>query len=238
MKLLKKSVLTLELNAQKKIQVDEGVYIANKVDALKKSLSELEEQHRTFIETKQIEIDNHFKTLEREIKEKKAEILTLEQKRNQLLKPLDEEHEKLNQYKVELVIQEKEFSKRFIKLKESEKLIDIKANDLDLQMKTLGTRIKANEEETRKTKNNFRKSEEALKSATEQKYEVERYITSKTTILLDREANITIRERELAMALKQITNREKEIINKQILLEDREATLEREIKRQQNKWQQ
>ena len=233
MKLLKKSVLKNELEAQKKLQVDEGVYIANKVDALKKSLVELEVQHRTFIENKQLEIDDQFKLLEREIKEKKVEIKSLEEKRVELLKPLDEEHKKLNQRKVELETKEKEISKSLFLLKEYTKQVQNQEIDLNLQMKSLGTRIKANELETRKTENNLKKSNVALKTASDKLEDIERYVVSKTSILLSREADLAVRERELIIALRQINDRENEIIKKTILLEDREGTLEREIKRQQ-----
>lgn len=238
MKLLKKSVLTQELNTQRKTQIDEGVHLATKIDALRKSLNELEVQHQNFIETKQTELDNIFKSLEREIKEKQLEIKTLEERRKQLLKPLDEEHEKLDQREIGIQTKEKEFRSRFIDLKQAEKLAEIKYKDYDTQLKYLGDRIKANEVETKKIKDNLRKSEDTLKTALEREEEVERYITSKTSELRTREANLASREREIDIAKELIQKDKQEIIKRTILLEDREATLEREIKRQQNKWQQ
>lgn len=238
MKLLKKSVLTQELNTQKRLQVDEGVRIATKVDALRSSLNDLETQHQNFVENKQLILDNQFKSLERDIKELKAEIVTLESRKTDLLKPLDEEYRKLFQREETVKAKEHELSNSFLQIKESQQIIKIKENDLNLQMKSLGDRIKANEVETKKTKDNLKTSENKLKKALEREEEVERYISSKTSELRSREANLASRERELDILSKQIELREKEIIKQTILLVDREATLDREIKRQQKKWQQ
>lgn len=238
MKLLKKSVLSQDLNNQRKMQIDEGVHIANKIDALRKSLNELEVQHQNFIQSKQIELDNQFKSLESEIKEKRLEIKTLEERRIELLKPLDEEHEKLNQREEGLKTREKEFGSRFIELKQAEKLAEIKYKDYNNQTRYLVERIEANEVETKKINNNLKVSENKLKIALEREEEVERYISSKTSELRTREANLASREREIDIAKELIQKEKQEIIKRTILLEDREATLEREIKRQQNKWQQ
>lgn len=235
MKLLKKSVLSQEINNQRKIQIDEGVYIATKIDNLRKSLNELEEQYQNFATNKQIELDNQFKSLERELKEKRNEIHSLEERRVELLRPLNDEWFALNQDKEDFKEKEKEFSKRFIELNQAEKKLEIKKKDLELQMKSLGTRIKANETETKKIKDNLRTSEKMLELALERERKVDTTIQSKQSQMLAREANIASRERELDILMNNIQLKEKEIIKKTVLLEDREATLEREIKRRQNK---
>ena len=231
MKLLKKSVLSQELNTQRKQQIDEGVYLATNIDTLRKSLNELEEQYQNFAQNKQIELDKQFKSLEIELKEKRLELQSLEERRIELLRPLNDEWFMLTQEKELFREKEEKLSKDILLFNENKKDIDKKNKELD--KKLIQIERSKNDIEILKSKHedNLKTSENKLKMALEQEEEVERNITSKISELTSREANLASRERELDILNNHIRSREQEIIKRTILLEDREATLEREIKR-------
>jgi hypothetical protein len=232
MKLLKKSVVTQELINQKKIQIDEGIVLANKIDALRISLSNLEHQHKDFIDNKQIELDKIFKSLEMEIKEKRNELALLEEKRTQLLIPLNEEWLKISEEKEILTEQATSLNKVIsynLDLKEILEKGDKELEKLSNQMRIEKTDI---DEIKLKAQRNLFKSEKILKSSVESEEEINKRIETKTSEILSREATLASKERELEIAKSQLQKDRKEINNQRIRLEDREATLEREIKRQ------
>ena len=64
MKLLERKTLTSDFNLQRKMQVDEGVIIARKVDVLREALTSLEGQHKNFIAGMRQDLINQTKVLE------------------------------------------------------------------------------------------------------------------------------------------------------------------------------
>ncbi len=90
MQLLSKQVVNQKVAQQKKAQIDEGIAIARKVDALRKTLSDLEVQHRNFIDGIKRTADIETKDLMQRIADLKAELKDLQESRQKALVPLDE----------------------------------------------------------------------------------------------------------------------------------------------------
>ncbi len=235
MKLLKKSTVTLELNTQKKMQIDEGVMIAGKIDALRKTLTELETQHQNFAQGKKKELISLLGSIEKDIEDKKSIVLNLEYRKREALKPLKSEWDKIEKREAILKEDEKFFSKKLHDLNRSQLDVTNRDKELAAQFQGLAIRIRENETMNKKAKNNIEKSKEILESSLNKEEEINVHVASKTQKLLSREAGIASRERELDIKQAHLENREREIINQRIRLEDREATLEREITRRKNK---
>lgn len=231
MKLLKKSEVLREVNFQKKLQVDEGVHIATRVDTLRKTLAELEIQYSEIASKKQIELTEQFKTLESEIREKIYEISTLEDRRIELLKPLDKELEMIKKLQSKQETKEQELSTSFLELKQAQKEIDIKEKKLNKELKSLEEKLQDTEIKSSIANENLKKSEEILRSAQAKETNIDNFIATENTRLLAREALVASKERELTIKESQLETDRKEITNQRLQLEDREATLEREIKR-------
>jgi SMC interacting uncharacterized protein involved in chromosome segregation len=90
MKLRPKSQIDAQVASQRKAQIDEGVRIAQKVDALRETLSMLEAQHEQYIAGMKGELDRQTSDRVQRIAELESEIRELEEKRKLLLAPLDE----------------------------------------------------------------------------------------------------------------------------------------------------
>lgn len=95
MKLLTRSQLSSEAVKQRKIQIDEGVKIASRVDALRNTVVELEGQHLQYIAQMKEEEKRVLTGLEEGIRNLKSEIATLEVERTKLLEPLDTKWEEV-----------------------------------------------------------------------------------------------------------------------------------------------
>ena len=113
MRLLDKKAISSDFNVQRKMQIDEGTNIARKVDVLRETLVSLENQHKTFIAGMRQDLINQTKALEEQKSAVQGEVKQLEQRRKELLKPLDDEWAKL--YDKETIL-----TKRLFLLKDNE----------------------------------------------------------------------------------------------------------------------
>lgn len=89
MKLLSKSRIASEQAQQRKLQIDEGVKLATRIDALRRTDADIEAQHQKFIAGMKDQMESEIHGLDGEIKYRKREISELEIIKQELLKPLD-----------------------------------------------------------------------------------------------------------------------------------------------------
>lgn len=231
MQLLKKSTVQLEAQNQRRKQIDEGIVIAQKVDALRQTLGNLQAQHAKFLEGMTAELEEQTQPLIKQIASLKREIIDLEDKRKELLQPLDEKWARVHVKQAELSEAESELGKNAYKVSAREK----KAVELGTDLKNRLFKVKTRERELDKT---IREASEELYIVEEKKREAERvrsdadeYATATDQILLSREAELAVREREMQMLKEHTDDRQKEMDLREARLIDREQTLDREIKR-------
>lgn len=103
MRLLSRSQASAEVARSKKAQIDEGMKIANRVDALRATLADLESQHLKYISETRDEAKRMMTGLADGIKALKKEIVGLEAERNRLREPLDAEWQQLETKKEEVI---------------------------------------------------------------------------------------------------------------------------------------
>lgn len=146
MRLLNKSQILEEVTLNRKDSIDEGVLVAKKVDVLRETLAKLEAQHSLFAQKSKEELERTLGGLQDGVVALKKQITALEQRREELEKPLDDEwaevnkiklenseiNEKLQDKQVDLILWEKEIKKERKKIaSEYEKLntLQIETND-------------------------------------------------------------------------------------------------------------
>lgn len=231
MRLLKKSTVQLEAQSQRKSSIEEGMIIARKVDALRQTLGELQQQHQKFLDGMQGELESRTKPLIDKIAYLQSDIESLEEKRKLLRVPLDKEWEQVHVKQAALESSETtlEGKRQKLVLKE-EKLIS-----LGKDLKDRIFKIKTQERELSK----------ALKNASESLYIADQSKSEAITIkgkaneydkevrqnLLTLEAELSVREREVDILKKHTDDREKDLVQRERSLVDRYAALERTIKR-------
>ena len=231
MKLLPKQKVNSLVEDQKRVQIEEGVILARKVDALREKLADLQKQHELFVSGMEDNLKERTGELFKEIKLKEAEIKLLEVKRKELLKPLDdawltvkEKEATLSNFEASLRVKEGQIEQKL-------KLID---KDKAKTTETLN-HIKIRERELERT---FDKAEQLrieaekgyIKMSTE-KEKQEKLFDKRNAELNIRENAVTSYEFTLKMRNEQLDMRERELDKMKIQLIDQRQTLERAMER-------
>lgn len=157
----KRKDVQIEIQAQRKSQIDEGVILAGKIDTLRRTLGDLESQHKVLLESLTNEAKSKSLALSKEIESKQDEVKILEENRKKLLEPLDqawkevrvkeedlsEKTDKIRVFRQNLTEDKKELGNKLKKARDILKDISEKssqANDFfnkayDLKLKTEAT---------------------------------------------------------------------------------------------------
>lgn len=219
------------LNDQKRIDIDLGIKLANRVDDVRKNLNEEEIKYQKFHDEtiKQIQLDIDNKIKEKDILE--SEISSLAKEKEKLLEPLDREWEKLKKEKSDLKIQSEEIGKSNQILVKS-----IQSNESKYEWNKMESRRIQNLDEATKTL--FNKAEKAnieakliLEQAKETSNGMIEPLRQKEKELQEREEAVRVYKETLELKEIEIQAKEKEIINEKIRLEDQRGVLERALKR-------
>lgn len=79
MKLLRKSAVDAQAALQRKNQIDEGIALAGKIDALRKTLGDVELQHRNFLAGMEADLKDKLSYLTESIAIKKLELAVMQE---------------------------------------------------------------------------------------------------------------------------------------------------------------
>lgn len=233
MKILSQKQVNASVAESRKQQIDDGVKVAQKVDLLRGEVAEMQKAKILFMEQSKKEIEQATTPLYERLENLKSEVLSLELRREELLKPLDEEYdilrlkkEELNRDREEFVIKKSEFN---------EKEEELEQDELELKSRIRTSLIV--ERDAKKLQDKAQKdSEDAqtiVKIAIERKEEIEREIldkmselrTKESQIEFQRQSNETISEqlktKELALNV-----RERQINDKYIALQQAQEHVE------------
>lgn len=235
MRLLPKSEIAQRKADARKTEIDEGMRLARRVDALRETLANEEVSLAKFRNETVAMIHNEIKTEREKLTLIQAEVATLTVKREELLVPLDKEWQEVKKHKEELEIYNNQLLSLEHSLKEKEKEIE------KLQAKI---KKELNHAELMSTV-----ARESLKEATDKNLqaEIELNITKKnrenaeklyqemTKELKQRDSDLATRERDCTIKETQLLERESALEKGWRLLEDRKATHERTITRLKQK---
>lgn len=222
----------MEIENQKAKQIKEGLAIAKKVDALRETFASLQEQHQKFIEGMQEDLKARTETLDAEINSKTLEVQDLEERRLKALKPITEETNRNELLKDELMAKRETLSGDIQKIKDKE------TKTKEIYEKGKATLAKINSRERRldevyeKAEKNTKETEKIKEKAVQEKAKFDSYMEEKLKELLTREASIAEKERGLETTAQKLVDDRNILLEREIILKDREETLAREIKRQ------
>lgn len=231
MKLLKKSVIANELAEQRKTQIDEGLSIARKVDTLRNTLASLQKQQADFLNGMQAELEKRTRHLLDEIATREQIVISLEERRQKLLIPLTAEWEKIKMAQREVLFDKELIRKGLEKLADKER----KSEEKYANSKVVLARVNVRERELlkvyAKAEENTQQTETIKQKALEDKARIDKYVEEQNQILLTREAEIAVKERENIIEKDRLEVLSREIIKTKAQLEDQRKTLERAITR-------
>lgn len=225
MKLIGRKTLATEVASQRKGQIDEGIYLAKKIDTLRRTHSELEVQHRTFLSGMEAELKRTTEGLIQGIAQKKAELIEIENERLRLTAPLDDawedvktaqkdsqkQKEELRNITIILDQRESAMNERLKKAKQTLTKINIREHELDRAY------VKAEKE---------REETSLIKEkVTKEKAKQEAYFEKKTQEFFDRESDIKNKEMANKVFSEALTQREQSLTDRERAVEDRYQTL-------------
>lgn len=234
MKLLDRKIISNDFVLQKKAQIDEGVIIARKVDVLRETLASLEKQHRDFIAGTRQDLLNATSQLINEKESLQGEIRSLNERRQKLLKPLDDEWETLQEEKnkffkeqTEFSIKEHDLNERESKITKTEKTISKIESQLQ-ELKFDAERQRDEATTDRAVAKGLRKENETTRDTQARDF------TRRTKDLDIRDRANNNQRKYLDDIKKGLEDREIELNNKERAIADKYAQLERTIKRIKN----
>lgn len=231
MKLFKKSVVASEAAEQKRRQIDEGIAIARKVDALRETLASLEKQQSEFIRGTETELKAKAANLIDGIARMEWEISQLEERRKSLISPLDGEWIKVSREKNLVEAQKDDLARKLAEAEES----NSEAEDKYANAKSVLAKVKVRERELEKAYSDASAAKSEAEKSKERKLMKEKVsderIAEKDQELLSREAGIAAKERENQIEKERLERENREIIRTRAQLEDQRGTLERAMKR-------
>ena len=231
MKLANPRNIQSDIAEQRRVDIDNGVQLARKVDTLRATLQELERRHALYVEGTTTELRRKTEELSEEIFLKERVVSELEEQRKVLLEPLTIKWEEVNQKETELEA-------------EKEKISELR-NNLTLTKQELDTREKVISQEedkleelrlqinvqVEKISNASLQAQNTLLAARSEEERVTAYVEQKTLAISKKQAELSLRESNVTLKEKQLEGELNNIINEKIRLADQRATLQRAMSR-------
>lgn len=231
MKLMPKSEVEKAKATEQKQNIDEGMKIARRIDNLREIAASEEVSLENFRRTTVEKIHEEISTEAKKREDLRAEVAILEERRKKALEPLEAEWSVLHASKEELKNSWEEFDSRCVSLTGIEHAADNTRKEADGILARAKTKDELSNTRLHQAESAAQAAESALAHASVVHEEAMAYeakikeqVTHRENIVLAREIDDTIRGKELLA-------REIALADGWILLRDREALLERTIKR-------
>ena len=231
MKLLDKNAIVALKGKERKMEIDEGVKLAKKIDLLRETSSQEEARLAQFRteSLKKVKEDIEFLTFNRD--DLKNQIKVLSEERRILQVPLDAEWEKVNRHSSDLLQRETDLEAEMKSIKNIKQEIEKQVEEIKMEKERV---------EDLKERTNNKLTEVDLHSKEVEKIMEDTKRSSNETLkallafqdeLGQKENEIAYRETDVRNQLAQIELDRKTITEERIRVQDREMVLEREIAR-------
>lgn len=225
MKLLQKSTITNQKNAERKLEIDEGLALARRIDALRETSAKEETNLLTYRATALKQVQNEIGVLVKQKEDLQEEIKRQEEHRKELLKPLDKEWEQIYEKKLQIDKDSNANILLVFQLKEEEQQLEERKNEIS----KIVIDINKKEKEIDKLKGEI----VSLKELAQREYEIAHEEHSIQTENYDKQISRAIelqKEYESGLAIlnirdKELKEKEVDIINKEKHIEAQQETL-------------
>ncbi len=225
MRLLSKQEINARKATEKKQQIDEGVKLARKVDALRELRTQEDAVLQKFRAETVATINDEIKTLSERRISLSDEVVLLEWRRADALKPLEKETAELEVRRAGLQLLDDEVKNATKELHTYDKKLDVRAKRIETDREDVDQQLRDTEAARKDAADHLSESEKALEKAKSiETQAVERYdllvaeLSQRETALLGRERDILDKEKTNA-------ERERALNDRERLINDRYATL-------------
>lgn len=228
--LQKRDIDALKAKARQQ-EVAEGLKLARQIDRLREVMAQEEESLRIFRITTIKSIHAEIEKESKECEEIKRDIALLKKEREELLKPLDDEWERIKQKATELEERGKrivEEEARIERLKKATDELHRTAANTRSRLATLEDVLSAKAQDIELLE---KETQKAVDSARKLHSDAQSYHAEMVKELTHRDMVMASRERGIIMRQEALDEREEEIEKEWKVLEDRKKSIDRIIKR-------
>lgn len=234
MRLLSKIEVSRQKSDERKLEIDEGVKLASKVDKLRETAASEASNLQKFRTESLKKIKDEIDVLLIQKDDLQGQIVSLTEQKRLLRVPLDAEWEELKHKLLSVEEIKGELWERESFITDNEQEIDARIKKLDLEAIKVSEKNQIVTEKLEHAVEILDSAQEKVTKMEQQVDDFDLYLIKKNKELLTREAEIAVRERELNLISENNERNRKELITRTTLLRDREQTLERELLRQKN----
>lgn len=231
MKLLDKSVIQKEKSNERRVEIEEGMKIAKKVDSLRELVAKEQENARKFREETIQKVTAEVAEILRKKDEILKEVSELEEKRKKLLIPLDAEWDKVRQAEMANTMIASHISEREGIIEQNEKQISKRKKDLEIEERRI-SEIKANAGiSLSEAQSREREADKLLRESMEKSDVLSKEFDERKRIIFSKEEEIRCKEIDLDSLKNHLEEEKIEIIKAKAQIADQRGTLERAFAR-------
>lgn len=234
MKLLDKKVIVQQKAQERKLEIDEGVKLATKIDTLRKTYSEEEKKLSDFRRESLKGIKSELDEIVSQIKTKKQDLLVLEKQSTELRKPLDIEWQTLHKEKLELEKKQELLTRQISEFLENERLQNKRKEELDLDESRLEDLKKTTNQTFEDARSEKLQADWILHMATVESTKLIGQANARLEDSVSREMKVASEERDIINQKKILDQREEALDKKERAINDKYQTLLRTINRTKN----
>lgn len=234
MKIPDKKVANTQAQELKRQQISEGTEMVQKIEALRKALNSLQEQHKYFIEKSKEELSRETSELFGQKETLKAEVLSLTAVRAELQRPLDEEWKKLRDEQAIFERSREKFTVQDEKLEARERELKVREARIDITLERAEKAQLESKERSRQIQIDGLEAENILKGIQNAKEGADIQIAQRLEEVKLREDAVEFEKQGVEHVRKLNDLKEQELQEKESKLKDQHETLKR-AKKELNK---
>lgn len=231
MKLLDRKTVNTVMAGERKSQIDEGVILAKKIDAMRESYSSLQTQQQLFVDSISTSLTDRTNALNEEIYYKENIVKDLEQKRIKLLEPLTIKWDEVKKAEEDVAIWKEEQIKKGKELFSVQQVLEEREKEISLEEERMVDLKKQINLQVDKVYESSLKAQNTLLAAIDRETEINAQLATKKRKIEEKEQEVLVRERNAILKEELLKRDEEEIIKTKLQLADQRATLNRAFAR-------
>lgn len=234
MKIPTKIQANIQTQELKRQQIKEGTEMVERVEALRKALNSLQDQHKHFIENSKEELMRETTELFGQKETLKAEVASLTVVKIELQKPLDDEWKKLKDAQIIFEREKEKFTVADDKLDARERELKVREARIDITLERAEKSQIESENRNKEAESNEKESENILKAMRNSKQEADVQIAQRMEEMKKKEDEVEFEKQGVEHVKKLNQIKEKELNERERQIKDKEQTFLRNKKRDGN----
>lgn len=233
-RLLEKQEIAQKKSNEKRLEIDEGLKLARKVDSLRETAAVEEAKLKKFRDESLRQIKSEITPWSRKLEDIKANVLHCEERRRKALEPITREMEELKSTREAITRMEDEAYKRTVILTDREEKIKEKEDDIKIQLRKIETKEAKADEHFENSEKALAESKQVLADASQKARTIVREAKDRENEIITREAQVAVREREAMLREDANARKTKELNDRERFINDKYETLLRTEQRLKN----